>query len=80
MNLPGSAPSISPNCGILSVASQSNVFGHYFCYKSDKILLQGHHRNGNQAARRPHMMCSICGRRLTTPLFGVRGDRDELSR
>ena len=25
---------------------------------------QGHHHNGDQAARRPHMMCSICGRRF----------------
>ena len=29
---------------------------------------QGHHHNGDQAARRPSMMCSICGRRFTTPL------------
>ena len=31
---------------------------------------QGHHHNGDQAARRPHMLCSICGRWFTTPLFG----------
>ena len=37
-------------------------------------------RQGDQAARRPHMMSSICGRQLTIPLFGVRGDRDELIR
>ena len=29
-------------------------------------------------AARPHMMSSICGRRFTTPLFGLRADRDEL--
>ena len=34
-----------------------------FCY-----CKQGHHHNGDQAVRRPHMMCSICGRRFTTPL------------
>ena len=34
--------------------------------------------NGNQATRRPCMMCSICGCRYTTPLIGVCGDRDEL--
>ena len=31
---------------------------------------QGHHHNGDHAARRPHMMRSICVRRFTTPLFG----------
>ena len=36
--------------------------------------------NGDQAARRPHTMCSICGRWFTTHLFGVCGDRDELIR
>ena len=41
---------------------------------------QGHHHKGDQAARRPHMMCSIFGRRFTTILFGIRGDRDELIR
>ena len=45
----------------------------------DKVA-QGHRHNGDQAARRPHMMRLICGRRFTSPLFGVRGDRDELSR
>ena len=34
-------------------------------------LKQGHHRNGDQAARQPHMMCSICGRRFATAPFGV---------
>ena len=37
--------------------------------------LQGHHHNGEQAARRPDMMCSICGRRFATPPFDVRGSR-----
>ena len=41
---------------------------------------QGHHHNGGPATRRPQIMCSICGRRFSTPLFGVRGDRDELIR
>ena len=41
---------------------------------------QGHHRNGDQAARRPHVMCSICVRRSTTPLLGVRTDRADLIR
>ena len=36
--------------------------------------------NGDQATRRPHMMCSISGRRFKIPLFGARGDRDELIR
>ena len=44
------------------------------------LLKQRHHHNGDQAVRRPHMMCSICVRRFTTPLFGVRWDRDELIR
>ena len=36
---------------------------------------QSHHHNGDQAARRPHMMCLTCGRR---PLcVEVRGDPDE---
>ena len=39
---------------------------------------QGHHHNGDQEARRLRMMSSICGRRFTIPLHGVRGDRDEL--
>ena len=30
---------------------------------------QGHHHNCDQAARRPHMVCPICGRIVTTPLF-----------
>ena len=43
---------------------------------------QGHHHNGDQAARRPNMMCSICGRRFgcnfkgrlfDPPVWGVRG-------
>ena len=42
------------------------------------LSVQGHHHNGDQATRLPHMMCSICRRRFTTPLFGTRGDRDEL--
>ena len=41
---------------------------------------QGHHHNGDQAARRPNMMCSICVRRSTPPLFGVRADRADLIR
>ena len=41
---------------------------------------QGHHNKGDQVAGRPHIMCSISGRRLTTPLFGVRGDLNELIR
>ena len=28
------------------------------------IRIQGHHHNGDQAARRPHMMRSLCGRRF----------------
>ena len=39
------------------------------------LFKQGHHHNGDQAAGRPHMMCSICGRRFATPRFGVRGGR-----
>ena len=35
-----------------------------------RLREQGHHHNGDRAARRPHMMCSICVRRSTTPLFG----------
>ena len=44
------------------------------------ITRHGHPHNGDQAARRPYMMCSNCGRRLTTPLFGARGDWNELIR
>ena len=38
-------------------------------------LQQAHHHNGDQAARRPRMTCSIFGRRFTTPPFAfeVRG-------
>ena len=43
----------------------------------DEKYKHGHHHNGNQAARRPRMMCSICGRQCTTPLFAVRGDWNE---
>ena len=32
-------------------------------------IKQGHHHNGDEAARRLHMMCSICVRRSTTSLF-----------
>ena len=49
-------------------------------FNSNSLYKQGHYHNGDQAARRPHMMCSICGRRFTTPLFGVSGDWDELIR
>ena len=38
-------------------------------------LRQGHHHNGDQAARRQRMMCSICGRQFANPRFGVRGSR-----
>ena len=38
-------------------------------------LEQGHHHNGDQAARRPRMMCSICGRRFTTLRLGYVGIR-----
>ena len=44
---------------------------------------QGHHHIGDQAARLSHMMCSICNRRFTTPLFGgggVPGDWNVLIR
>ena len=44
------------------------------------LARQGHHHNGDQAARRFHIMCAICGRRFTTPLFGVLGNWDELIR
>ena len=44
----------------------------------DKQMEQGHHHNGGQAARRPQMMCSTCGRRFATRRFGVRGGLDEL--
>ena len=44
------------------------VLGH----RQDVLSEQGHRHNGDQAAGRPHMMCSICGRRFTTPLFAVR--------
>ena len=33
------------------------------------------HYNGDQTARRPHMMCLTCGRRFTTLRFWVRGGR-----
>ena len=33
---------------------------------------QGYHHTGDQAARRPHMMCSFCGRRFATHRLGVR--------
>ena len=47
--------------------------------KAGNTVEQGHHHNGDQAARRPLMMCSICVRRSTTTLFGVRGaDRADL--
>ena len=36
---------------------------------------QGHHHNGDQAARRPHVMCSICVRRFATPRFEGNGCR-----
>ena len=45
-----------------------------------KTQQQGRHRNGEQAARRPHTMCSICGSQFTAPLLGERGDRDEFIR
>ena len=45
---------------------------------SESIAKQGHHHNGDQVARRPHMMCSIYGRRFATPQFGVRGVGDGL--
>ena len=45
-----------------------------------KLGKQGHNHNGDLAARGPHMMRSIFGRQFTTPLFWVRGDRDELIR
>ena len=32
---------------------------------------QGHHHNGDQAARWLHMMCLFCGRRFATSRFGV---------
>ena len=31
---------------------------------------QGHHHNADQVTQRPHMMCSICGRRFATRKFG----------
>ena len=49
-------------------------------YINDEKAKQGHHHYGDQAARRPHTMCSMRGRRFTTSLFGVRGDWDELIR
>ena len=38
-------------------------------------IIQGHHHNGDQAVRQPHMMCSISGRQFVTPHFGVREGR-----
>ena len=36
----------------------------YYCSDYQSLMLthseQGHHRNGDQAAQRPRMMCSIC--------------------
>ena len=39
---------------------------------------QGYHHNGDQAARRPQMMCSVCGPRFVTPWFGFVGVGDGL--
>ena len=44
------------------------------------ISFAAKHHNGDQAARRSYMMCSICGCRFMTLLFAVGGDRDELIR
>ena len=41
--------------------------------KTKNKLEQGHHHNGDQAAGRPHMTCSICGRWFTTPVWGTWG-------
>ena len=35
------------------------------------VFKQGHHHNGDQAARRPYMMGSICSRRFAITQFGV---------
>ena len=34
-------------------------------------ILQSHHHNGGQAVGRPHVTCSICGRRFPTLCFSV---------
>ena len=31
------------------------------------VIKQGHHHYGDQAARRPHTICSICGRQICNP-------------
>ena len=68
-----------PNPPLLWLPCQRGWAKHYTAQIVSSIK-QGHHHNGDQAARRPHMMYSICGRRFTTTLFGVRGDLDELIR
>ena len=45
---------------------QTFLYIHHLNSFTVTILKQGHHHNGNQAARRPAVMCSICGRRFTT--------------
>ena len=41
----------------------------------DSDFEQGHHHNGDEAARGSQVMCSACGRRCTTPRFRKRGCR-----
>ena len=63
-----------------STDDESNVVTEKVCYPTQQnatetelevrsvcsLTRQGHHHNGDQAARRTHMMCSICVRRSTT--------------
>ena len=43
------------------------------CTWNHSLPGQGHHHNGDQAVRRPDMMCSICGRRFTYSVLGTWG-------
>ena len=58
-----------------AIALSENAFAFHLKMPASKLSEQGHHHNGDQTVRRPHMMCSICGRQFTTPRFGVRGDQ-----
>ena len=59
--------------------SEASTFWHYLTHNWHMIL-EGHRHNGDQAARRPHVMCSVCGRWFATPRFGWRGVDDGLIR
>ena len=58
---------------MLLYTSNRLLYSRYIATVADFTVRQGHHHNGDQAARQPHKMCSICDADLRPLCLGYVG-------